>query len=203
MEKNYKRVLIKYLHMKGLSVHQIYLDMKEVLGDHAPSQATVYRWTGALQQGWQSTEDVHHSGRPSDAYTDENVNSVQDMIVKDRRLTVRHVAQCLTLSTGTTHIISDVLGYNKVYACWVPRMLTAEIMHIRMQTFSHNIKLYIADPAKFSSSICDYEQDHGSPLQPRNQTTEYAVETLHFTSSSQVLQDHLSQQGYDICILGQ
>jgi len=29
----------------------------------------------------------------SDAYTDENVNSVEDMIVTDRRLTVRHAAQ--------------------------------------------------------------------------------------------------------------
>ena len=32
MEKNEKRVVIKYLHMKGLSV-QIHLDVKEVLGD--------------------------------------------------------------------------------------------------------------------------------------------------------------------------
>jgi hypothetical protein len=50
------------------------------------------------------------------------------MILKDRRLTIRHVAECLKLSTGTTHhIISEVLGYNKVCARWVPRMLTAEI----------------------------------------------------------------------------
>ena len=48
MEKNEKRAVIKYLHIKGLSVQQIYLDMKEVLGNDAPSQATLYRWTGAL-----------------------------------------------------------------------------------------------------------------------------------------------------------
>ena len=30
--------------MTGLSVQQIYLGMKEVLGDNGPSQATVYRW---------------------------------------------------------------------------------------------------------------------------------------------------------------
>jgi len=43
MEKNEKRSVIKYLLMKGLSAQQIHLDMKEVLGDDAPSQATVYR----------------------------------------------------------------------------------------------------------------------------------------------------------------
>ena len=40
-----KCAVIKYLHTKGLSVQQIHLDMKEVLGDDASSQATVYRWT--------------------------------------------------------------------------------------------------------------------------------------------------------------
>ena len=48
MEKNEKRVVIKYLHMKGQSAQQIYLDTREVLRDDAPSQAIVYRWTGAL-----------------------------------------------------------------------------------------------------------------------------------------------------------
>jgi len=62
-------------------VQQIYLGMKEVIRDDAPSQATVYRWTGALQRGRQSTEDEHRSGRPSDACTDKNVNSVEDMYV--------------------------------------------------------------------------------------------------------------------------
>jgi len=56
--ENDKRVVIKYLHIKGMPAQQIYLDMKEVLGDDASSQAlsqaTVYRWTGALQHGCQS-----------------------------------------------------------------------------------------------------------------------------------------------------
>ena len=39
---------MRWLHMKGLSAQQIHLDMKEVLGDNAPSQATVYRWTTAF-----------------------------------------------------------------------------------------------------------------------------------------------------------
>jgi len=150
MEKNEKRAVIKYLLMKGLSAQQIHLDMKEVLGDDAPSQATVYRWTSSFKSGRQSTEDEHCSGRPSDTCTEETINSVQDMILKDRRATIRYVAECMKLSSGTTHhIIADVLGYNKVCARWVPRMLTAEIMHVRMQTSDHNLELYRADPDKF------------------------------------------------------
>ena len=80
MDKSEKRAVIKYLHMKGLSPQQIHEDMKEVLADDAPSQATVYRWVAELKRGRQSTEDEHRSGRPVEASTDEIVESVQDMV---------------------------------------------------------------------------------------------------------------------------
>src|ERR1700759_5864705 len=108
--------------------------MKDVLEDDAPSQATVYRWVAELKRGIQSTEDEHRSGRPAEASTEENVESVQDMVLKDRRLTIRRVARCLKLSTGTTHhIISEILGCNKMCARWVPRMVGPEIKRVRLQ----------------------------------------------------------------------
>ena len=48
--------------------------MKDVLENDAPSQATVYRWTAALQHGQQSTEDEHRSGRPYEGCTEEMLN---------------------------------------------------------------------------------------------------------------------------------
>jgi len=120
MEKNEKRALIKYLLMKGLLAQQIHLDMKEVLADDAPSQATVYRWTSSFKSGRQSTEDEHRSCHPSDTCTEETINYVQDMILKDRRATIRYVAECMKLSSVTTHhSIADVLDYNKLCAHWV------------------------------------------------------------------------------------
>jgi len=112
MEKNEKRVEIKYLLMKGLSAQQIHLDMKEVLEDDTALQATVYRWTSSFKSGRQSTEDEHHSGRPSHTCTEETINSIQDMILKDRRATIRYVAECMKLSSGTTcHIIWATTKY--------------------------------------------------------------------------------------------
>jgi len=72
------------------------------------------------------------------------------MILKNRRVTIKYVAECLKLSSGTTHhTIADVLRYNKVCACWVPRMLTVEIMRVRMQTSNRNLELYRTDPDEF------------------------------------------------------
>jgi hypothetical protein len=56
----------------------------EILRDNAPSQATVYRWPAELKRGRQSTEDEHRSGHPVEACTDDYVELILDMILKDR-----------------------------------------------------------------------------------------------------------------------
>ena len=82
MDKNEKRAVIKYLHLKRLTQNKISTDMKNVLGDNAPSQATVYRWVAEFNRGRQSTEDEHCPGRPVETCTNENVQFVQDLIQK-------------------------------------------------------------------------------------------------------------------------
>jgi len=132
MDRNEKRVVMKYLTLKGLSAAEISGELNSVLGDNAPSDATIYRWT----------KDEHRSGRPVDVCTDENVRHVNDMITTDRRQTVRYVAACLKLSYGTTHhVITNALGFNKVYARWVPRMLTQDKTQVRLATSRNNLSL--------------------------------------------------------------
>ena len=125
MDRNEKRVVIKYLNVKCLSAAESLGQLNSVLGDNAPSDATIYRQIAEFQRGRKLTEDEHRSGRPVDVCTNKNVRHVNDMITTDRRLTVRYVAACLKLSYGTTHhVITNALGFNKVCARWVPRMLT-------------------------------------------------------------------------------
>jgi len=121
MAQNEKRAVIKYLNLKGLTLNEISSDMKVVLGDDRPLYATIHRWIAEFQRGTELIEDAHRSGRPLEACREENFQCVNDMIITDRRLTVRYVAESVKLSYGTTHhIMSDILGYNKVCAPWVP-----------------------------------------------------------------------------------
>jgi len=129
MARNEKRAVTKYLNLKVLSPNEISSDMKVVLGDDAPLYATIHWWIAEWHRGRELTEDAHRSGRPLEACREENVQCVNDMIMTDRRLTVRYVAECVKLSYGTTHhIMSDIMGYNKVCTPWVPRMLIPENM---------------------------------------------------------------------------
>jgi len=66
MDRNEKRTVIKYLNLKGLSLAEISTELNSILGDSAPSNATII-------SGWKSTKDEVRSGRSVDVCTDDNV----------------------------------------------------------------------------------------------------------------------------------
>ena len=66
--------------------------MIETLRDNAPSFATVKRWASEFKRGRDSVKDDPRSGRPSAACTQENIDHVHQLVMDDRRLTVRRIA---------------------------------------------------------------------------------------------------------------
>jgi len=56
MDRNEKRAVIKFFNLKGLSAAEISTEMSSVLGDNAPSDATICRWLAEFQRGRKSTE---------------------------------------------------------------------------------------------------------------------------------------------------
>ena len=59
IDRNEKCAVIKYINLKGLSTAEISAELKSVLGDSAPSDATIYRrrWIAEFQHGRKSTDD--------------------------------------------------------------------------------------------------------------------------------------------------
>ena len=69
-------------------------------------------------------EDDHRSGRPSTSGTDENVELVRQKVRSDRHLTVRMIADELSMNTGRVWwIIAEDLGMRKICTKMVPRLL--------------------------------------------------------------------------------
>ncbi|XP_076445767.1 protein GVQW3-like [Babylonia areolata] len=96
--------------------------MSTVYGATCFSRKNVYKWAKLFKKGRSSVEDEDRPGRPTEVRSPEVIESVNDLIQSDRRVTVDDIARTLSLSVGTAHkIVHDDLGYSKVSCRWVPK----------------------------------------------------------------------------------
>ncbi|GFR91616.1 histone-lysine n-methyltransferase setmar-like protein [Elysia marginata] len=119
--------------------------------------STVGRWVSSLKGG-DPTEsilrDQKRSGRPLSASNAANQKAVDKMILGNRRIKQKDIAKELEISKERAqHIITDILGYRKVSARWVPRMLTDEMKMQRKTTCAELMKHYEEDGEEFIQQI--------------------------------------------------
>jgi len=93
-----------------------------------------------LKNGHTSVTHEDGTGRPSTATTDDNIESVRDRVLLDRRLTIDEVANCLQISHGSAYeIIHNTLDFHKVCAKWIPKQLTMLHKQTRLDIFQQNL----------------------------------------------------------------
>jgi predicted HTH transcriptional regulator len=100
--------------------------MSVTLGDTSRSYSTAKSWDVRFRTGYFSTEDENRSGRPSQTKIPENVHVIHSMILEDRRISTKKIAEPLTISRETVgYIIHDIFDMRKLSAKWVPKCLNA------------------------------------------------------------------------------
>ncbi|CAK9818881.1 Protein GVQW3 [Anthophora quadrimaculata] len=74
--------------------------------------------------GREEVQDLLRAGRPSIVSTDENIEKIKNMVMDNRRLSVREVAHEVEMSHMSVHnILSEVLGMRRVAARLVSKEL--------------------------------------------------------------------------------
>ena len=73
-----------------------------------------------------SIQNQPRSGRPRTASTERNNERVDEIIQDDRRVTVDTIARTLGIGHYSVQEMIGNLGYRKVCARWVPRLLTED-----------------------------------------------------------------------------
>ena len=90
--------------------------LTKAYGESAMSKKRVYEWYKRFQDGRVDVEYDERPGRPSTSTTDENVEKVKEMVMNDRRITIREVADDIGISIGSCHkIFSNVLGMKRIF----------------------------------------------------------------------------------------
>ncbi|GFO41724.1 hypothetical protein PoB_006822900 [Plakobranchus ocellatus] len=113
---------------------EIHKQIAETYGEGAMSRSRVYQWCTWFGEGRTSLGDEPKSGRPKTSTNEENTTRVDKLVRCDRRMKIREIALKLEIPKSTVHeIVHDTLGYRKVSARWVPKMLTEDYKLQRLE----------------------------------------------------------------------
>ena len=129
--------------------------LTKAYGKSAMSKTRVYEQYKRFQDGREDVEDDERPGRPSTLKTDENVEKGKEMVMNDRRITIREVADDVGISIGSCHeIFSNVLGMERVAAKFVPKLLNFEQKQRRMEVAEES--LMPQPPCSPDMAPCDF-----------------------------------------------
>jgi len=101
--------------------------LQQVYGEYALKERTVLKWVQHFREGREDPKDDARSGHPSTSSGNENIDLVRSLMLSDRRLTVRMIAEELGLGKSSVHtILTEHLEMKKVCAKIVPKQLAPE-----------------------------------------------------------------------------
>ncbi|KAG5331208.1 OR94B protein, partial [Acromyrmex charruanus] len=85
--------------------------LQKCYGDDTLSKTQVYQWYERFKSGREAVEDDARPGRPSTSKTDENVDEIRQLLIENRKLTIREIAETTNISFGSVQsILREDLG---------------------------------------------------------------------------------------------
>ena len=92
------RADIKLFIWKGLSTTEIIKDLADVYDHSALSYRIVAKWGAEFKDPTGAFDDALRSARPTTPVTNENIRTVDKVVMRDRQISVRRVADELEIS---------------------------------------------------------------------------------------------------------
>jgi hypothetical protein len=100
-----------------------------VYEDVCMGASSVRRWVKHFKDGNTDITDQPLCVRQRTAATEGNKQRVDELIRKDRRITVREIATQLGVGHHEVHGMMEILRYRKVCSRWIPSLLTGTEEH--------------------------------------------------------------------------
>ncbi|UYV68052.1 hypothetical protein LAZ67_5002912 [Cordylochernes scorpioides] len=147
LKKNYQRTCIIFCVKNEIKCADAFRMLTVAYGEDTLDRSNVYRWYKMFSEGREDVNDEECAGRPSTSTTDGKINEVEKMILANRRITVKEVAEDLNISIGSCHsIFINDLGMRRVAAKFVPKLLNCDQKQHRMNIANEMLDSVRDDP---------------------------------------------------------
>ena len=105
------RAVIMFFARKRLNAIEISKELDNVYKHPAPSYRTVAKWMAEFKDPEHGFEDALRLGRPSIITADENIEAVERIVMRDRQMSIRRLAEELAI---IHEIVNNHMGMKKV-----------------------------------------------------------------------------------------
>jgi hypothetical protein len=145
--------VIRYLNAKGERPAEIHKQSVDVYGDIMNEQ-NVTKWCHEFSEGRTDVHDKQRSNKTS-VISDDLLQKIEGEIHANRHRTIRELCHIISEVSETTicEAVTEKLGYRKLCACWVPKMLTDDHKMKRMGSMLKFLMRYAQEGDEFLDSI--------------------------------------------------
>ena len=148
-----------HFFLQGKAPKEIHAILKETLGEHTPSYATVKNWVVQIKGGDFSTCNAPRPGRSKTVTTPEFIDQIHKLILEDCRISAKSIAEKLGISRERVESINhEDLDMRKLSAKWAPKCLNADKNVNGASRLSNFWEFFRRDPNDFLSGAIG---DHG------------------------------------------
>ena len=117
-----------------------------VYGENAMSRLMIAKWCQMFEDGRTNVTDGLRVGQPSTVNTSDNAGRVNEIILANRCVKIKEIASELNIAYGSASVlIHDQLGYRKVCARWVLRVLSDTHKNQRFEAVLSFLQRYSTD----------------------------------------------------------
>jgi len=112
-----RAVIMVFVFLQNKAPKEIHAILTETLGEHAPSYAAVKNWVAQFKRGDFCTCDAPRPGRPTTVTTPEIIDQIHELILEDRRISAKSIAEQLGITRERVgSIIHEDLEMRKLSA---------------------------------------------------------------------------------------
>ena len=106
-----QRSAIKFYVWNEISAAETLRMLQKAFGNEALSKTRAFEWHKMFREGRERVEDKERPGREKRSTDEQYVMEIKDLVLKNRRLTIRDLADTIGISKGSLNTVSkNILG---------------------------------------------------------------------------------------------